>query len=547
MIRVALTMPMLLLVLIGAMFAALAGFGGFERKIANGLLFGAWLAALLLLFALGLRLPLQARLTMWPALARSAAIVLSALGIAIVANVALYRHDVHFDLTAERQYTPPPQARAVAAGLTEPMTVTYFYNPADGEALQAKRLLEVLAHGEPLLQVSAVELDRRPALARRYEVRAYNTAVIETDGRALKVERTTDLAQIALAALRALRKQTPTVCFVSGHGELTGGPGPTATHYTHQETLDSHQGHGSEDRLIAPPAGLDRLYLALDQQGYDVREIALATLEGVPDECAALADLGPRRAYAANEADILRRYLGRGGGLLLGYDPESVPGPEATALLGRLGIEVTEASVIDPLDHYGTDPEFVAVPSYTRHPITEGIALTFYPGARPLYVGTPPSSITLFPLFGSSKESRARPLNGSKAGAPAAPAVAEAGTGPSGTPAPGSGGPQILALALTGQWPDAAADDPPFRAVVVGDSDFLSNAYFDQVANGELGVAMIRWLARDNVLPNVRPARAALRMVTMTSEQMRWTFIALEIVLPLSVVLIGSVVWWRRR
>ncbi len=536
---------MLLLLLGGAALAAAATFGGFGPEASNGLLFGAWLAALLLLFGLGLRLPLQARLSMWPALARSSAIVLAAIAVAVVANVGVYLHDVHLDLTAERRYTPPPQAQAVAAGLTRPMTVTYFYNPADGDALQAKRLLEILAHGAPLLRVDAVELDRQPALARRYEVQSYNTAVVETEGRAVKVERTTDLAQIALGALRALRQQTPVVCFVTGHGEFAGGPGPTPPHFTHEESLDAHQGYGTEDRLMAAPAGLDRLYLALEAQGYEVREIALATLEAVPDDCGALADLGPRRAYAANEADLLRRYLGRGGGLLLGYDPEFAPGPGATALLGGLGVDTAAARVVDPLDHYGTDPEFVAVPSYSPHPITEGIALTFFPGARPLYVGMPPASITLFPLFGSSKDSTAQPLNGSSAKATAALAAADAGADPG---VPGQGpGPQILALALTGQWPEAAADATPFRAVVVGDSDFVTNAYFDQVANGELGVAMIRWLARDDVLPSVRPERSTPPMVTMTADQMRWTFITLEILLPLSVVLIGSAVWWRRR
>ncbi len=548
MTRGALAVSMLLLILAGAICAALALFGGFGRETADGLLFGAWLAALLVLFRLGLRLPLQARLRLWPALARTSAIVVAAFAVVVVANVALYRHDVHFDLTPGREYTPPPQAQAVVAGLRQPMTVTYFYNPADGEALQAKRLLEILGHGEPLLQVNAVELDRRPALARRYEVQSYNTAVIETEGRAIKVERTTDLAQIALAALRALRQQTPVVCFVTGHGEFTGGGSSAPPHYTHQENLDAHQGYGTEDQLIAVPAGLDRLYLALEQQGYEVREIALATLEDVPDDCAAVVDFGPRRPYAANEADLLRGYLGRGGGLLLGYDPEFVPGPGATALLAALGVDTADARVTDPLDHYGTDPEFVAVPSYTPHPITEGIALTFFPGVRPLYVGTPPVSIALFPLFGSSKDSTAQPLHGSPPDGSRAAATltaANAGVDPG---APGQGpGPQILALAVTGQWPDAAADAPPFRAVVVGDSDFVTNAYFNQVANGELGVAMVRWLARDDVLPTVRPERSTLPMVTMTAQQMRWTFIVLELLLPLSVVLIGSVVWWRRR
>ncbi len=537
----------LLLVLIGAACAGLEVFGGFGREIANSLLFGAWLAALLLLFRLGLRLPVQARLRSWPALARTSAIVVLALAVAIVANVALYRHDLHLDLTAGRQYTPPSQAQALVAGLTRPMTVTYFYNPADGDALQAKRLLEILAHGEPLLEVDAVELDRRPALARRHEVSAYNTAVIETEGREVKVERTTDLAQIALAGLRAMRERSPVVCFVTGHGEFAGGGSAAPPHYTHEESLDAHQGYGTEDRLIAAPAGLDRLYLALEQQGYEVREVALATLEAVPDDCEALVDFGPRRPYAGNEAGLLRRYLARGGGLLLGYDPEFVPGPDVTALMAALGVDTAAARVIDPLDHYGIDPEFVAVPSYSPHPITEDIALTFFPGARPLYVGLPPESITLFPLFGSSKDSMAEPLNGPRASAKAAAALAAANAG--GDPAaPDQGpGPQTLALALSGQWPDAAAGATPFRAVVVGDSDFVTNAYFDQVANGELGVAMIRWLARDAILPTVRPERSTPPTVTMTAEQMRWTFIVLEILLPLSVVLIGSVVWWRRR
>jgi hypothetical protein len=46
-----------LLILIAAAGAALAVLGG-----VGGLLFGAWLAALLLLFWLGLRLPLQPRI-----------------------------------------------------------------------------------------------------------------------------------------------------------------------------------------------------------------------------------------------------------------------------------------------------------------------------------------------------------------------------------------------------------------------------------------------------------------------------------------------------
>ena len=54
-------------------------------------------AAMLLIFSLGLRLPLYLR----GRLARVAnpGIVIAALGLALLGNVALYRHDAHFDAT----------------------------------------------------------------------------------------------------------------------------------------------------------------------------------------------------------------------------------------------------------------------------------------------------------------------------------------------------------------------------------------------------------------------------------------------------------------
>jgi hypothetical protein len=84
------------------------GFAGYGERISNSLLFTAWLLALLTLFALAVRLPLRGRGSQWTAWAANALIVCGALGVAIAANVALYRHDVHFDATREGLNSPPP-------------------------------------------------------------------------------------------------------------------------------------------------------------------------------------------------------------------------------------------------------------------------------------------------------------------------------------------------------------------------------------------------------------------------------------------------------
>ena len=104
----------------------------------------------------------------------------------------------------------------------------------------------------------------------------------------------------------------------------------------------------------------------------------------------------------------------------------------------------------------------------------------------------------------------------------------------------------MLAVAVEGVWP-GAAPDKHFRLVVAGTSKFATNEYFPYVSNGELSVSMLRWLAADETTPGVAPQTYQLPEIVLTSRQMRDVFIALEVLLPLSTLLCGVLVWWRRR
>ena len=93
----------------------------------------------------------------------------------------------------------------------------------------------------------------------------------------------------------------------------------------------------------------------------------------------------------------------------------------------------------------------------------------------------------------------------------------------------------------------ALRSDKHFRLVVAGTSKFASNEYFPYVSNGELSVSMLRWLAADETMPSVRPQTYQLPEIVLTNREMRDVFIALEVLLPLSTLLCGVLVWWRRR
>jgi ABC-2 type transport system permease protein len=103
-----------------------------------------------------------------------------------------------------------------------------------------------------------------------------------------------------------------------------------------------------------------------------------------------------------------------------------------------------------------------------------------------------------------------------------------------------------LAVALVGSWP-GAPPDKRFRLVVAGTSKFTTNEYFPYVSNGGLSVAMVRWLADDDATSNIAPQTYDPPQIVLTSRQMRNAFIALEVLLPLTTICCGVLIWWRRR
>jgi len=505
--------------------------------VVNSLWFAGWLVAVLVLFALGVRLPLQVRRRRPAAFGYTAAIVAGVAAVAALANIALVRHDVHFDLTRERVFTPSRQAENVVDALRQDVKLTYFYQAQDSAGKRARDMVEVLGRRNARLRVRTVDPDRQPTVADTYGVRIYNAAVLETEGRRVQVM-STDEDQIALGILRVLRQRLTTICFVEGHNEY---PIDNFEFHTHFEGLAGHShGEGGSGVVLMKGHGAGRMRRALEAVGYEIRRIVPATLSAIPPECAAVVDLNPRTMYLPHESDVLAAYLAGGGTALLAYDLGFVIEPRLAATLRRVGIVVEPDVVVDPLDHYATDPEVVAVPVYEPHPITRQVALSFFPGIRSITLLPTPSDVTLAPLFRSSPDSYTRHVRTAAEREPDAESAAA-------RRAPDRVGRQVLAAAAEGRWPGGGSDAKAFRLIVIGDGDFASNSFLPYMGNGDLAVSMVRWLVREEHAPSVAPRIPVPPLVLLTKRQMRQIFLGIEIVLPLGVILCGAGVWWRRR
>jgi hypothetical protein len=308
--------------------------------------------------------------------------------------------------------------------------------------------------------------------------------------------------------------------------------------HTHLEGLTDHShGEASSQVVETPGHGIGRLRRSLEAQGYEARKVLLATMADVPADCTLLIAASPRTTFLPGESTALRRYLEAGGSALLLFDLGFVLEPGLARLVADLGVRLAQSVVVDPLSHYLTDPEMVAVAGYDPHPVTRTVSLTFYPGVRPLLLGTPAAGVGTVPLLSSSRDSYARAVT------PVAARAVEASAAPAESAVPVAGT-RVLGVAVDGTLPGGTR---PFRAVIVGDGDFASNSFYPYMSNADLLLAAVRWLAREDRGTQVASRIPVPPLILLTAMQWRAIFAILVILLPLSVVAVGAVVWWRRR
>ncbi|MEY3289834.1 MAG: hypothetical protein RLZZ419_2076, partial [Pseudomonadota bacterium] len=83
--------------------------------------------------------------------------------------------------------------------------------------------------------------------------------------------------------------------------------------------------------------------------------------------------------------------------------------------------------------------------------------------------------------------------------------------------------------------------------IVIGDGDFLSNAYLGNVGNLDMGLKMVSWLIHDDRFINI-PAKTA----TDKSLQLNRTAISVIgfsflIIIPLLLIATGFIIWHKRK
>ena len=441
------------------------------------------------------------------------------------------QHNKRFDVTQAKRFTLAEQSVKLLQGLQYPIKVIGFYSLAERDRETFTDLVKQYTQHTDKLSYEVIDPDRQPALAKQYDVTAYNTVVVEGNGKKEKISQVEEAA-LTNAILKVTRTTKKVVYFVTGHGE------PALT---------------DSDRT-----GYSVAKQALEEQNYTVQELVLARQPQVPEDAAVVIVAGPRRDLLESETEALSTFLGRGGHLFVLLDPETVPG--LVTFVKRYGIEVGNDVVIEtnPLGRLiGGDYLMPVVMTYERHAITKelGNVMTMFPVVRSVQVAKElPQGITAQGLAMTSTESWAETdlkalheghvafdPDSDRRGPISIAAVATISADKADTSASPS---------ASSEQPEKEPSATPraARLVVFGDSEFANNNLFPAQGNGNLFLNTVSWLAEEEDLIAIRPRKGGgSGPVMLTAAQAPLIFWLPVVLLPLGVLGSGALVFVRRK
>lgn len=460
-------------------------------------------------------------------------VVLLALSAFVAAvNFFSFNHYFRWDKTKEGLYSLSEQTLKMVRSIREPVSVKCFYQGAHPHAKQVRDFLKEFDQARnPRLTVEYLDPDkdraRVQALAQQYRFKALNTIVVQSGGKtkqlsdgdlfkvkpvsagteeAAKVEIFKGEEALVNALLNVLQKKQKSVYFLAGHGEKDAGA-------------------ADQNGILVLKSFLKKNNMRSDQ-------LVLFGKTSVPDDADLIVVPGPVKPFQKSELELLQKYVEEGGRLLLLIDPLTQPGLEP--LLGEWGVNSENKVVVDPasgLPNVSAANLFAA--NYSSHPVVKEMS-------------------RLAVLFVLTRPVLALP-SGENAPWNAIPIIftTPAGWGESQItsqryqfdPESDIKGPVSVGVAV-----EPGADSAyKGRAVVLGDSEFVTNTQLENVGNSDLVAGALRWLLEEEKLvsiPSKKKRELQLHLNKKEMRQMVWVSMA---GLPLMSLGFGAIVWLRRR
>ncbi len=304
------------------------------------------------------------------------------------------------------------------------------------------------------------------------------------------------------------------------------------------------EGHNERKPLEENSNGMSKLVQMLEAQGFNVQPHNLIRSQTIPSDATFVVIAAPQKDYLEAEVKIISEYLKQGGNLLWMQEPGSMFGLDN--IEQQLGLVINEGTILDAnqalQDMLGIKhPAAIAIIDYGNSALTKDLtAHTIFPFSTAISQDEESekesteenkkweyqSLLTTLPTsWLESGEIQGDVKFDDEADKP---------------------GPLDIAMSLS--RPNVSNEKAPDqRVIVMGDSNFMLNNFIGQGSNLALSVNIFNWLGADDELLSIDPVTALDSKLELPSWALYGSALLFLLVLPLGLILIGSIRWMRRR
>jgi hypothetical protein len=469
-------------------------------------------------------------------LGRIRAALLSGLGIAFatvfvfaITYVASER-DKYVDFSYFRTSRPGESTKRIVAALDKPVQVHLFFPPGNEVREEVEGYFAELQKVSKFLEVQRWDHALHAAKARELGVGGNGVIVLQRDTLKEQIGLPTEIDQ-ARGRLKALdsdvqkrllgvtRKQK-VAYFTAGHGERTENP------------IDD-----ADKRFT-----IKLLRSVLVDQTFEPKELGLAQglSQEVPNDAAVVLIIGPQKAFDPTELQALNRYIDRNGRLLIALDPEA--GITLDEILAPLSLKYNPVVLANdkhylPITYTDSDKANIGTATFSSH---VSVTTNTRNGARAavLFMGTgslAKQEKTAAGIVNLDFTVRSDPDTwADKNGNWKFDEGAETRTT------------YDLVAAVTKRNASAIHPEEEARAVVMADSDLLSDRAIRYPGNGALVMDVMRWLGGEERITGQVASEEDVP-VEHTRKQDLWWFYLSIFAAPTLVLAIGFFATRKRR
>ncbi len=443
------------------------------------------------------------------------------------------RYEVKTDWTVNNLHTLSEASKSLLDTMQKPIKITAYASKDNKLREDIQDVVERYQRYKTDVSLNFVDPFTVPGEVRELGVQVDGELIIYYQGRTQHVRESPLSEQELTSALqRVARTDNRLIVFLEGHGERS----PTQ----------------------ATNSDLSQWAFALKNIGFKVVNLNLGEGTGIPDNTNVLVIATPQNKLLPGEVSMIMEYIEKKHGNLLWLLDPSVSLAGLEPLAKNVGLTVQPGMIVDPTSQLlGNSPAVVSITTsgYRHHPITLGLEneLSLFPQASGIVVVPPEDSGWLEdPLLTTHPQawSESSPSEG----------MVQYDEGVD------IDGPLNIAYALSREeghnhnhaendkkeeLEDTEATDDlsnkEQRLIILGESDFLSNAYVGYGANMELGQKMMNWLAEDDDFIEIPSKTAVDLSLTFSPNAQIFLGIFFLFLLPILLISIGIMVFILRR